>query len=116
RLAPGSPGIDAASDIGVLSDFRGVPRPQDIEGLGGDNSPFVYDIGAFEMTNQEIPSPSPTPTPSPGEIFDSNSDGRIDARDLLALLEEESKGSEGTSIFLRFSEYWMTSGWGMSLQ
>ncbi len=53
RLQAGSPAIDTGidtSDNGVVTDFDGISRPQDGDGLGagstGDGSD--YDIGAFE--------------------------------------------------------------------
>jgi hypothetical protein len=48
-LMPGSPAIDAGSSLGVTTDQRGDPRPEDFTGVpnavGGDGS----DIGAFEL-------------------------------------------------------------------
>lgn len=45
RLAPGSPAIDAGSDIaGVPSDRLGAPRPRDGDGFDGPG----FDLGAYE--------------------------------------------------------------------
>jgi hypothetical protein len=45
-LMPNSPAIDAAADVGLTIDQRGVARPQ---GAG-------FDIGAFELTVNRAPS------------------------------------------------------------
>jgi hypothetical protein len=98
RLLPDSPCIDSASIEGPTEDLPGFPRPVDIPGVGREGS-AAFDMGAYEFQIADIPTPTETPTPTPiltptfNPNSDINEDGRIDAKDLVILLEDWKKVS-----------------------
>jgi hypothetical protein len=79
RLQAGSPCIDSASTTGPFNDLDGNPRPVDIPGVGRDGA-GAFDMGAYELQGGFSNSRS-----------DVNSDGRVDADDLLGLLRDWQK-------------------------
>ena len=101
RLQNGSPAIDAGDNIflpiGTTTDLAGGPRIVD----GDEDSTATVDMGAYEFQVNE-PSPTPTPTGN-GEGCNLNGDDRVDAFDLLILLESESVSE---SDLLSFARCW----------
>jgi hypothetical protein len=86
HLLPDSPCIDSATLTDLVNDLDGNPRPVDIPGVGhsGETS---FDMGCYEFQL----APIPTPTMNPRSDVDRN--GRVDADDLMMLLEDWKKVS-----------------------
>jgi hypothetical protein len=82
RLQATSPCIDSGSTSGPSNDLDGDPRPVDIGGVGRDG-PGAFDMGAYELQGGFRNSRS-----------DVNSDGTVNARDLLMLLRDWQKVSD----------------------
>jgi CSLREA domain-containing protein len=61
-LLAGSPAIDA-SNAGLTTDQRGLPRPYNDPSVTNVNGGNASDIGAVEQ--QPLPTPTPTPTATP---------------------------------------------------
>jgi hypothetical protein len=100
RIAPGpgSPALDNGPLAGPAEDILGWMRPEDIPGMGRDQSGDEFDIGAVEVPpSQLVPTPTPTQTSIPAETptprptwsnprSDVNLDGQVDEWDLFEFL------------------------------
>ncbi|MCG3196779.1 MAG: hypothetical protein GHCLOJNM_01256 [bacterium] len=60
RLSSNSPCVDSAT-VGASLDLAHNPRPVDITGVGRDGE-NAYDMGAFELQLDQIPTPTRTPS------------------------------------------------------
>lgn len=60
RLSSNSPCVDSAT-VGASLDLAHNPRPVDIPGVGRDGE-NAYDMGAFELQLDQIPTPTRTPS------------------------------------------------------
>lgn len=60
RLSSNSPCVDSAT-VGASLDLAHNPRPVDVPGVGRDGE-NAYDMGAFELQLDQIPTPTRTPS------------------------------------------------------
>lgn len=76
HLTVNSPCIDSASMAGPANDLDGLSRPLDVPGRGRDGA-NAFDMGAYEY-----------PGAYSNSLTDINRDGRVDAADLLLLMDD----------------------------